>query len=161
MRLSLILPAFCLAALPATVQAQVEIHTPWVRATVPQQQATGAFFSLVSPVAAKLVAARSPIAGRVELHTIQIQGEVMSMRPISEIPLPANEVVNLAPGGAHLMLLELKTSLKAGEQAPLILVVEDEKGERKEYPLTAEVRPLDAPSPTLQGQHEHRHEQKN
>jgi copper(I)-binding protein len=157
MRSSLIrlsfLSVLCLAALPGFAQ-EVKIHMPWVRATVPHQQATGAFLRLVSPVAAKLVAASSPIAGRVELHVMQMRENVMSMRPIPEIPLPANEVVSLEPGGVHLMLLELKTQVKAGEQVPLTLVVEDEKGARREYPVTAEARPLDAASSTTQGQHE-------
>ena len=128
--------------------AQVLVKDPWVRATVPQQAVTGAFMKLESPAAARLVEARSPVAGRVELHETRIEQGVARMHHVEAVPIPAE----LKPGGYHVMLMDLKRQLKAGETVPLELVVEAADGKRQVIPVQAPVRPIDARAPA-HGQH--------
>lgn len=117
---------FPLAALLLSqpVAAQTLVSEPWARGTVAAQKASGAFLQLRSPDAARLVGASSPLAGRVEIHEMKMADGVMQMRQITALELPAGQTVELKPGGYHLMLMELKQPLKAGEQLPLELRVE-------------------------------------
>ena len=85
-----------------TVLAQVSVTDPWVRATVPQQKATGAFMQLSSAKGTRLVDARSPVA-HAEIHEMAVQDHVMRMRQISGLDLPAGQSVALKPGGYHIM----------------------------------------------------------
>jgi copper(I)-binding protein len=85
--------------------AQVTVKDPWVRATVPAQKATGAFMQITSAQDARLVEARSPVAGVVEVHEMVMEKEVMKMRAIKGLDLPAGKTVELKPGGYHVMLM--------------------------------------------------------
>ena len=148
MKTTLIAALLALTSLSAA--AEVTITQPWVRATVPQQKATGAFMVLRADRDAKLVAARSEVAGVVELHEMRMDGDVMKMNPIPSLALPANTDVALKPGGYHVMLLDLKRQMKDGDTIPLTLVVEQADGQREELKLDAPVRPLKAAMPVHQ-----------
>ncbi|MGZ5183132.1 MAG: copper chaperone PCu(A)C [Ramlibacter sp.] len=129
-----------LVSLPAL--AQVSVGDPWVRATVPQQKVGGAFMQLSSAKPAKLVGVKTPVAGRVELHQMAMEGQTMRMRAVDSIDLPAGQTVNLASGGYHVMLFDLQRQLKEGEQVPLTLTVVDGTGKRETVAVSAPVRPL-------------------
>lgn len=113
-----------LAGNAATAQTTVQVDDPWVRGTVTGQPATGAFMRLTPSAHARLVAARSPVAAVVEIHEMAMDGDVMKMRQVDAIDLPAGQTVELKPGGYHLMLMGLKTPLKAGDKLPLTLKFE-------------------------------------
>ena len=108
--------AALLFALPAA--AQVTVTDAWVRGTVPQQMATGAFMQLKSAKDAKLVEASSPVAGVVEIHEMKLENNVMRMRAVTALSLPAGRTVELKPGGYHVMLMDLKRQMKEGESCP-------------------------------------------
>jgi copper(I)-binding protein len=75
----------------------------------------------------RLIAAKSAVTERVELHQMQMDGQVMRMREVPAIELPARTEVNLRHGGAgthHLMLQGLKQPLKDGDRFDLELVFE-------------------------------------
>jgi copper(I)-binding protein len=129
-------------ALAATASAQTTVTNPWVRATVPQQTASGAFMQVRSADSARLVAVSSPLAASVQLHKMEMNGQMMKMREVDGIDLPAGETVNLASGGYHVMLFGLKRQLKEGDVVPLSLVVERKKGKRETIAVNAPVRPL-------------------
>ncbi|MDR3053784.1 MAG: copper chaperone PCu(A)C [Zoogloeaceae bacterium] len=135
--------ALCLPA-AAQTQSPVRVTDAWVRATVPAQQATGAFMKLESAENLQLVGARSPVAGVAEIHSMQIKGEVMEMRPVSSVPLPAGIVTELKPGGLHIMLMQLKAPVTVGQKVPLTLILENAAHARQEMTVEAEVRPLNA-----------------
>lgn len=132
--------AFALYLGPA--HAQVTVSQAWVRATVPQQKATGAFMRLTSRSDARLVAARSPVAGVVEVHETTMTNDVMRMRPVEAVELPAGKTVELEPGGYHIMLMDLRRPLTEGESVVLTLVVENKDGKRENVEVKARVRPL-------------------
>ncbi len=126
--------------------AQVEVKDAWVRGTVAQQQATGAFMQLRAAEDLRLVQVQSPVAGVVEIHEMKMDGGVMRMRPITALDLPASRTVELKPGGYHVMLMDLKQPLAEGETVPLTLTVESRGGKRSTVEVKATVRPLGAPA---------------
>lgn len=131
-------------ALGAAAHAQVSVKDAWVRATVPQQKATGAFMQIVSAQDARLVEAKSPVAGIVEIHEMAMVDQVMKMRAVPGLALPAGKAVELKPGGYHVMLMDLKGQVKDGDQVPLTLVVEGKDGKRQTLELKVPARPLNA-----------------
>lgn len=123
-------------------QAQVTVSQPWVRATVAQQKATGAFFQLNAAADSRLVEVRSAAAGVVEIHEMAMDGSVMKMRPVTGVELPAGQAVELKPGGFHVMLMDLKKPITAGESVPLTLVFEGRDKKRQTVEVQAEARAL-------------------
>lgn len=138
----LLLAGASLLASHAFAQAQVSVTDPWIRATVPAQKATGAFMQLKAAKAARLVAASTPAAGRVEIHQMEMQGQTMRMHAVDGIDLPAGQPVNLASGGYHIMLLDLKRQMKEGEQVPMTLTLQGADGKRESVNLDVPVKPL-------------------
>ena len=128
-------------------QAQTTVKDPWIRGTVAQQKATGMFARITSAAGGRLVAASSPVAGLVEIHEMKMDGNMMRMRAMPALELPAGKTVMLEPGGYHLMLLELKQPLEPGASVPVTLVVEEAGGKRANIVVSAPVRPLDAGAP--------------
>lgn len=104
----------------------VAVTTPWARATPGGAKVGAAFLELSAPagVVDKLIAAKSPVAGVVELHTHTHTNGVMQMRRIENIPVAAGSKVVMKPGGHHIMLMELKAPLVEGETIELTLVFE-------------------------------------
>jgi len=131
------LTAALLLALPAA--AQVTVTDPWVRGTVAGQMATGAFMQLKSAKDARLVEARSPVAGVVEIHEMALVDNIMRMRAVPALDLPAGRAVELKPGGYHVMLMDLKQQVKEGDLVPVSLVIES-GGRRETIEVKASVR---------------------
>ena len=82
-----------------------------------------------------LVAGTSPIAEVVELHTHTHEGDMMRMRPVSRIEVPAQSAVRLQPGGFHVMLIGLKGDLAPGDQVDLTLIFDDGTRIRVDAPV--------------------------
>jgi copper(I)-binding protein len=108
--------------------AAVKVEQAWVRPTVAGQQGTGGYMKLTARDGQRLVGASSPVAGVAEIHEMKMDGNVMTMRPIGALDLPAGKTVELKPGGLHLMLMDLKQPLAAGSSVPLTLVLKDGRG---------------------------------
>ena len=144
-----------LAAFP--VMAQVTVKEPWVRATVPAQKATGAFMQITSAQDARLVEARSPVAGVVEVHEMVMEKEVMKMRAMKGLDLPAGKTVELKPGGYHVMLMDLKEQVKEGATVPVTLVVEGKDKKRSTIEVKAAVKALTAQAKPADPHSAHKH----
>ena len=140
--------AFVFAATTAaTVSAQVTVSDPWIRGTVPQQTATGAFMLLTAQESSRLIGASSPAARSVEIHEMKMEeNHVMRMRQIPELALPAGKVVELKPGGYHIMMMGLKQQMKEGDTVPITLEVETAGKQRKAVEVQVPVRSLTAPA---------------
>lgn len=130
---------------------QVTVSDPWVRATVPQQKATGAFMNISAAQPSRLVEAKSAVASVVELHEMRTENNVMRMRAVAGIELPAGKPVELKPGGYHVMLMDLKQQVKEGETVMITLVVEGQDKKRENLEVKAQVRALAA------GRHDMKH----
>lgn len=142
----------CGAAFTAAASAQVLVKDAWIRATVPQQKATAAFMQLTATQDGKLVSVSSPGVPVVEVHEMRMDAGVMKMRPIPALDLPAGKMVALTPSGYHVMLMDLKQPMKAGDRVPLTLVVETKAGKRETVEVQAEVR---APGAVASDVHKH------
>lgn len=135
-------------AAPAASAQPAAVKDAWVRAPAPGQKVAGAYMELTSLNNLALISVTSPVAGRTELHSMTVEGGVMKMRPLGKIELPAGKTVKLAPGGLHVMLMDLKQPLKPGNRVPLTLTVHRADGNRVVFTIEAEVR---APAPAHQG----------
>jgi copper(I)-binding protein len=134
--------AATLLSLAAAAHADVTVKDPWVRGTVAQQKATGLFVQLTSSSDARLVSAASPAAGVVEIHEMAMEGNVMKMRAVPGLDLPAGKAVELKPGGYHVMLMDLKKPLKEGDSIEVTLTIEGKDQKRETLVVKAPVRPL-------------------
>ncbi|HEX6019525.1 MAG TPA: copper chaperone PCu(A)C [Burkholderiaceae bacterium] len=127
-----------------TAWSQTTVKDPWVRGTVAQQQASGAFMKITSAQGGKLVAVSSPVAAVAEVHEMAMEGNTMRMRAIPALELPAGKTVELKSGGYHVMLMGLEQQLKGGDTVPLTLVIEGKDGKRETIEVKAPVRALGA-----------------
>lgn len=125
-----------LALTSAWAQAQsLDVKDAWVRTAVPGQSGTGAFMSITAKDGARLVGASSPLAGVTEVHEMKMENDVMRMRAVPSLDLPAGKTVHLKPGGYHVMLMELKQALPKGSTVPLTLTLRDAKGQESKVEL--------------------------
>lgn len=132
----------------------IQIKQPWARASAGPAKAGAAFLSVENTGAAadRLVGARADVAKRVELHTHIREGNIMKMRQVDAIDVPAGETVALQPGGLHVMFMGLNAPFKEGAQFPLTLVFE----EAGEIRVEVDVMGAGAKAPA----HDHKHMQK-
>ncbi len=144
----LVILSTLLLSAPAWAQ-QVQIEGPFARPTIGQQRTSAAYMTIRTPGQADtLLRASSPLAAKVELHNHIRDGDVMRMREVESIPIPAAGAATLAPGGLHIMLLELKQPLKTGDKVPLTL--EFEKAGKVEVSA-----PVQMPTAGGGGHHKH------
>jgi copper(I)-binding protein len=139
-----LMTAALLALIAVPAIADITVKDPWVRATVPQQKATGAFMQITAPKAARLVEASSPVAGITEIHEMTMDKDIMRMRAIPGIDLPAGKAVELKPGGYHVMLMDLKAPITEGQDVPVTLVIEGADKTRETIVIKATARALGA-----------------
>lgn len=125
--------------------AQTQVSDAWVRATVPSQQATGAFMTLTADSDSKLLSVASPVAKTVQIHQSSMKDDVMSMQQVESVALPAGKAVNFDPHGYHVMLIDLTGQVKEGDKVPLTLTIENAKGEKESIQVEAPARALNAP----------------
>jgi copper(I)-binding protein len=147
--------ALSLMLFGAAAQADVVVKESWVRGTTPAQKATGAFMEITSTEDAALLSASSPVAGVVEIHVSKMENNMMTMRAIPRLDLPAGKGVKLAPGGNHVMLMDLKQQMKKGDMVPITLKVEGKDKKVQTIEVKAEVRDLAAPAATDHGHNKH------
>ena len=119
MRAALLL--FALIASPAI--AQITVTDAWTRATAPGTKIAAGYMTIknAGKTPDKLVAASSPAAEKVETHVTVKEGDIFRMREVKGYDIPAGGSFALKPGGAHLMLVNVKAPLKEGDKVPLVL----------------------------------------
>jgi len=130
----------------------VAVSKVWVRTTVPGQTVAAAYLEITAREAARLVAVRSSISPSVQIHSMQMDGDIMRMREVPSLDLPKNTAVSLKPGGYHLMLMKLKKPINAGDKIPLTLIVET-KGKREMISVEA----IAQKNTAYEASHEHDH----
>lgn len=130
-----------MGALALAQGSSVAVEKAWSRATA-EGASTGAVYFILKNggPADRLVAASAPVAERVELHFMSMEGGVMRMRELPAIEVPAQGTVELKPGGLHLMLVGLKQPLREGDR--YLLTLKFEKAGTVQVPVT--VAPLGA-----------------
>jgi len=144
-RLSLM--GLLLALLAAPALAQVTVTDAWVRGTVPRQKGTGAYMQLTSAADMTLIGVASPAAKVAEIHEMAQDGNMMRMRAVDQLALPAGKAVALKPGGYHVMLMDLAHPLKEGDVVPVTLTFADKAGKKVTQEIKAPVLGLTAAMP--------------
>jgi len=138
-----LLVAICFAvSLAAQAERGVSVAQAWARATVPGQKVAGIYLDVRSDEAAVLTGVSSAAARSAEIHSMSNDNGVMRMRHLPRLDLPAGETVRLVPGGNHIMLLDIKRPLQAGERVPLTLIVE-RNGKKTLVQVQVDVRKLE------------------
>lgn len=119
-----LLPQLALVLLFAAggVNAQAVVDAAYARATVGKQANGAAYLQLSAKSDDVLLSASAPVASRVEIHTMSMEGDVMKMRSLEQLEVKGGETIAMQPGaGVHIMLMGLKQPLKSGESFPLTL----------------------------------------
>jgi hypothetical protein len=123
------LVAACAAvALSAAANAdEIVVRDAWARASAGPAKAAAAFLTLDNKgkTADRLLAASAAISEKAELHTHIHEGDVMKMRPVEAIDVPAAALTELKPGGLHVMFMGLHAPLAEGTSFPLTLTFEN------------------------------------
>lgn len=130
MQIHILIAAALAAALVAPATAKgvkkdgLTIDRPWARETARGQSAGGGFLTITNSARAdeRLIGGSTPVATRVEVHSMSMEGGVMRMRPLKHgLPIPAGGSVTLKPGSFHIMFMGLKRPLVRGETIPVTL----------------------------------------
>lgn len=110
----------------ALAQTPVALEGAWVRALPPTQSNTAAYLTLENTGAAPVVvkSASASIADRVEIHTTREVDGMMRMEQLQALTLSPGQRFELAPGGTHLMLLDVETMPAPGQTVRLCVQLE-------------------------------------
>jgi len=124
-RLSIIAALLSLATAAAFAADSVKVYDVWARDTVPGAMVSAAYMRIKSDARMQLVKVESPVAGVTEIHKMEMKDGIMKMQAVDGVEVLPGKVVDLKPGGYHIMLMMLKDQIKAGAKVPLTLTFED------------------------------------
>ncbi|MGF1546884.1 MAG: copper chaperone PCu(A)C [Thiotrichales bacterium] len=150
--LALLLPCLLLSA-PSFAEALKPLE-PWVREAPPGMMMLGGYVRLQNPgqTAVRIMGAESPAFGAIELHKTEVIDGTAKMLHQSELVVPPRGEIALEPGGLHLMLMEPKSPLKAGDQVDITLKLDGNGTQAVRF----EVRRMTGTTPE-DHQHHHHH----
>jgi periplasmic copper chaperone A len=132
--------SLCAALMVSAAHAQIAVEEAWIRATPPGATTAAGYLIIRADSADRLLSVTSPAAERVEPHITVHEGDVARMREVKGYDVPANGTLELKPGGAHLMFINIKAPMKEGMTVPATLKfqrVGDFKVEFQVHPLVA------------------------
>lgn len=112
------------AAGDAVTAGDIEIASAWARAMLSGQKAAGAYLTVTNKggAADRLLGGSSPAAGKVEVHTMEVVDDVMTMRPVEGgLEIPAGGTVELKPGSYHVMFMDVAKPFAEGDTVPVTL----------------------------------------
>ncbi|MDD1779727.1 copper chaperone PCu(A)C [Enterovibrio sp. ZSDZ35] len=126
-----------LGLMSASAVAEINVHTPYARATPPHAPNSAAFMEIVNngDKDVFLLSASTAAANTVELHNHEMIDGMMKMRQVKNIKIPAGGMANLEPGGLHIMLFDLPSPLKEGKTIPLKLTFSDQTSVALDVPV--------------------------
>ena len=125
----------------------VTVKNAWARATVPGQRTASVYLDITSRSQAAVVAVSTTDAKSAEIHESRTEGGIMKMRRLDRLALPAKKAVSLAPGGLHVMLIDIARPLQPKDRVRLDFTVETQEGKRSSVAVQAEVRAAATASP--------------
>lgn len=119
--LALIFPGVLLLS-ACGAESGIEVHSAWMRPAA--QGGNGAVYFVIhnhSSQADALIGVSSNAAEAVEVHESRMSGDVMQMNRVQSVPLHAYAEIEFTPGGLHVMLIDLRHDLGAGDEIEMIL----------------------------------------
>lgn len=141
-----------MGAMTSAYASDVTVKDAWSRATAPGQDSAMVQAVITSKKAAKLVSVACKDATTAELHSMVMEGDLMKMRQVDAIELPAGKAVDLGAAGYHLMLIGLKKPLEAGKKTHCEMIVRGADGKDTKVQLSAKIKPM-----AESAHHEHAH----
>ena len=130
-RILLLIAASALVATAASAQdyklGSLEISQPWTRATAPTAKAGGGYLTITNKGTTpdRLIAVRSAVSDKAEIHEMKMEGNVMRMRELADgLEIPPGATVELKPGGYHIMFMDLKAPMAKDAKVPVTFVFE-------------------------------------
>ena len=130
----------------------VSVSAAWVPPTVPGQTVGAAYMQLRSAQDATLVKVEADAASTAEIHQMTMENDVMRMRKLDQVELPAGRTVELSQGARHVMLVDLRRPLKVGDSVKLELTLRLGNGRTVRETVVAPV--VRKPRPGSHGSHE-------
>lgn len=115
--------------------AALKVVNAWARPTVAEQMATGAYMKITSSQDGMIVGVTSSVAEVSEIHEMKMEGDVMRMRAVENIPVKAGSTVELAPGGYHVMLMGLNQAVSDGKAFEIKVQFAGSDGSKVEIPV--------------------------
>ena len=129
-------------AQPAQLGA-LTVQNAYVKPTLPGQSNSAGYLKITNAGPAdKLLSASSSSAGRVQLHFMGMQGDVMKMSEVSELALPSGQTVELKPGAYHLMIMGIKAPFNLGDQVKIKLKFEKAGELEMDFPVAQPGMPM-------------------
>lgn len=114
----------------------IVVRDAWIREPPPRSPAAGYLvIENRGGESVELVAVATEVAEQAEIHVMEYKDDRMTMRQVAELRVPAGEEVALKPGGAHLMLMELRRPLRDGDEVELVLGFGDGTERRIQMPV--------------------------
>lgn len=121
--------ALALIPIATAASPHIQVADAWVRATVPGQQATGAFMKITASTPVRLMSMATQVANINEIHEMKMDNGIMRMRAhLGGLDIPSKTTVELKPGGYHMMMMDLTRTLLPGQTVRLELRFTDAKG---------------------------------
>lgn len=119
--------AMTLAAPLSAAEPGIKVEDPWVRVTFGQSRATAGYMTLVdqSGKGNTLVSLEMAAGARAEIHETVTEGDIVKMRMVKALPIPAAGRAELTPAGGHIMIMGLTGPLKVGDTLPMRLKFAD------------------------------------
>jgi copper(I)-binding protein len=146
----------CLIAAPARAQevkaGDLVITQVWSRATPGGAKIAGGYLTIENKGTApdRLIGGSAEVSDKIQVHEMAVNNGVMTMRQLDKgLTIEPGKMIKLAPGGYHLMLMDLKAPLKQGDKVPVTLEFE-KAGKVK---LSLDVQGVGAPGPSGSGGH--------
>ncbi|MDD2934229.1 MAG: copper chaperone PCu(A)C [Methylotenera sp.] len=135
----------------------VSVENAWVRPTNAGQEVGAAYMTFTSKQNVNLVHVESDVTKSVEIHSMDMQNGVMKMRMLETLALVAGKPYQLAPGGFHLMLFDLKKPLTEGEQVNFTLTFKLQNNIEFKQQVKAVVKVANEEAGNKHDTHEHHH----
>lgn len=134
--------AFALFMLAGTARSDelLQVSDAWISPSRPGQTVVGGYMRLRSAQDAALVQIDTDAAAKAEMHQMSMENDIMRMRRLDRLELPAGRTVDLAPGARHLMLFDVRRPLKAGDTVALTLTLRLADGRSVRQNVNAQVR---------------------
>ncbi len=145
---------FVLLLIVQIAKADIVISDAWLKPTIAGKTVTSAYLKISTDKPVKLIGGSAKLASSVEIHEMKMDGDVMRMRQIEELPILPHSPTELKPGGLHLMLVGLKKPIEENSMVLIRLTFKAEDGQKKNISVKAKAKFSEAePTPIDHSKH--------
>ncbi len=121
LRTLILLPAAWLLCACGGQTPPIQVANAWSPAAPPTATTLAVYADITAHQADTLLGISTPAATMAQLHATSEEGGMMRMREVPQLVLSQNETVHLAPGGMHVMLMDVRAVPLAGAHIALVL----------------------------------------